>query len=259
MTTFSPCTASSPDSHSHSHSHSSCWARAAPPRAIPVHPPRLRPCPRATSTIRAHALPRVVLQLTRTCDGLPCAAFPLVELAFGGATIYALTVVLAMLLTIPGPQGRILNTATGARLPPRSRLRRFLASHACVVPLALTYAVLLLCSWQPDTISLVLPGSLQAGLANGWNPQFFPSLVGICTLFSRHITAASLWVHVLAVNVAAARWVYLQGVDGRVSRLTAALGVTMCAVFAPVGIVGVAWSRAQLPGGPEWSSPESTC
>lgn len=38
-----------------------------------------------------------------------------------------------------------------------------------------------------------------------------PSLAGICTLFSRWLTAASLWVHLLAVNLFAAREMYLEG------------------------------------------------
>ena len=38
-----------------------------------------------------------------------------------------------------------------------------------------------------------------------------PSLAGICTLFSRWLTAASLWVHLLAVNLFAARELYLEG------------------------------------------------
>lgn len=47
--------------------------------------------------------------------------------------------------------------------------------------------------------------------AGGFNPQFMPSLTGICTLFSRWLTAASLWVHLLAVNLFAAREMYLEG------------------------------------------------
>lgn len=45
----------------------------------------------------------------------------------------------------------------------------------------------------------------------GVNPQFMPSLAGICTLFSRWRTAASLWVHLLAINLFAAREMYLEG------------------------------------------------
>lgn len=33
------------------------------------------------------------------------------------------------------------------------------------VPLSIMYAALLLQSWTPDTLQLIMPGSLQAGLA----------------------------------------------------------------------------------------------
>lgn len=45
----------------------------------------------------------------------------------------------------------------------------------------------------------------------GFRPQFLPSLAGISLLFSRVVTAASLWVHILAINLFAARAAYLQG------------------------------------------------
>jgi len=52
---------------------------------------------------------------------------------------------------------------------------------------------------------------LICGGAGGINPQFLPSLSGIMLLFSRLVTAASLWVHILAINLFAARAAYLQG------------------------------------------------
>lgn len=51
----------------------------------------------------------------------------------------------------------------------------------------------------------------MCGGAGGINPQFLPSLSGIMLLFSRLVTAASLWVHILAINLFAARAAYLQG------------------------------------------------
>jgi hypothetical protein len=48
----------------------------------------------------------------------------------------------------------------------------------------------------------------------GWlvgKPQFFPSLDGISQLFSRSITAASLWVHLVCINLFTARHVFLDG------------------------------------------------
>lgn len=88
----------------------------------------------------------------------------------------------------------------------RSRRALALASRdAVLLPLAATYAVLLAASWTPDTLATLMPGSLRAGLAGRFAPQFFPRLAGVAALFARPPTSASLWVHLLAVNVFAAR------------------------------------------------------
>lgn len=42
-------------------------------------------------------------------------------------------------------------------------------------------------SWQPDTLQLMMPGSLEEGLRTG-EPQFFPKLEGIMALLSRRLT-----------------------------------------------------------------------
>jgi hypothetical protein len=95
--------------------------------------------------------------------------------------------------------------------PNWSKTRQILASPWCIAPIAVMYGILLTWSWQPDTFSLILPGNLADGFKGGFNPQFFPSLSGIVTLFSRVATAASLWVHILAINLFAAREIYLDG------------------------------------------------
>ena len=42
---------------------------------------------------------------------------------------------------------------------------RVLRTDAIFVPLAIAYSLLLLRSWQPDTLSLILPGSFEQGFA----------------------------------------------------------------------------------------------
>ena len=64
------------------------------------------------------------------------------------------------------------------------------------------------CSWCDNSAAQGKTGVCAAG---GFRPQFFPSLEGIATLFSRATTAASLWVHLLAINLFAARSAYLEG------------------------------------------------
>lgn len=45
----------------------------------------------------------------------------------------------------------------------------------------------------------------------GFNPQFFPTISSVQTLFSRPFTAASFLLHVAAINLIAARSAYLDG------------------------------------------------
>jgi hypothetical protein len=95
--------------------------------------------------------------------------------------------------------------------PAWSKTRQLVTSPWSIAPIAIAYGILLGWSWQPDTFNLILPGNLADGFKGGFNPQFFPSLAGIVTLFSRVATAASLWVHILAINAFAAREIYLDG------------------------------------------------
>ncbi|CAG9464243.1 unnamed protein product [Pedinophyceae sp. YPF-701] len=88
----------------------------------------------------------------------------------------------------------------------------FVRKPTCALPLAMAYAALLAVSWEPDTLQLILPGSLEEGL-KGWNPQFFPTVETMSTLFARPLTAASLWLHILTVNVLAARWALVEAVE----------------------------------------------
>eukprot|EP00884_Botryococcus_braunii_P021380 jgi/Botrbrau1/7926/Bobra.9_2s0091.5 len=49
---------------------------------------------------------------------------------------------------------------------PRSkRTKKVASSNLIFVPIALAYGYLLFYSWQPDTFSLILPGSLKAGFS----------------------------------------------------------------------------------------------
>lgn len=49
--------------------------------------------------------------------------------------------------------------------PKWKRTRQVVTTNAIFVPLAIAYGYLLACSWQPDTFSLILPGSLKEGLS----------------------------------------------------------------------------------------------
>ena len=123
----------------------------------------------------------------------------------------------------------------GARDPARfARCARFTASPASLAPPCVAYLLLLVASWSPDTLSLMMPGSLEAGLrAGGFNPQFFPSLAGISTLLSRRGVAASAWMHLACVNLFVARHAAMKARRGR---WALAHTLALAFVFGPAGL-----------------------
>jgi len=144
-------------------------------------------------------------------------ASPFVEHSFGASTVYAVALFALMLLPV------------GARTQP---LRRVAANLWTFAPLAVLYLALLVLSWQPDTLSLMLPGSFEEGLRSGC-PQFFPRLEGIQALLSRRVTAASAWVHLLTVNAFAGRYAYL---DATRRRLPCVHSLLLCLLAGPAGL-----------------------
>lgn len=123
------------------------------------------------------------------------------------------------------------------------RTRALMAREGALVPLAAAYVLLLAASWTPDTLATIMPGSLKAGLAGGFHPQFFPALAGVAALFARPATAASLWAHLLAVNLFAARLEYLTAPVDRPAWLTSAL-VALIACAGPAGLAAAAVVQA---------------
>ena len=123
----------------------------------------------------------------------------------------------------------------GARDPARfARCARFTASPASLAPPCVAYLLLLVASWSPDTLSLMMPGSLEAGLrAGGFNPQFFPSLAGISELLSRRAVAASAWMHLACVNLFVARHAAMKAARGR---WALAHTLALAFVFGPAGL-----------------------
>lgn len=145
-------------------------------------------------------------------------------------------------------------------LAPRAPLTSALASRAeaALTPLCILYFFLLFTSWSPDTMSVLLPGSLAEGLSGGkWNPQFFPALAGVAELFSRPATALSVWVHLLVINLFAARSIWARrfskrrrGEGGKGGKGTGAapvaLSVLLAGVAAPLGLLADAATRAAV-------------
>ncbi|MEW5301927.1 MAG: hypothetical protein WDW38_008546 [Sanguina aurantia] len=111
---------------------------------------------------------------------------------------------------------------------------RHVRSKMLPVPLALLYAVLLINSWSPDLLSILMPGSLQEGLSDGFKVQFMPRLEGIASLFSRVPTSASVLVHLLAINLFMGCSAFLQGLDEGVSTAHTLLLSMLC---GPLGLL----------------------
>ncbi|KAL0018452.1 hypothetical protein WJX77_012398 [Trebouxia sp. C0004] len=124
-------------------------------------------------------------------------------------------------------------------LPNKRATVSIMHSNWMFVPLSTMYIALLIQSWTPETLQMIMPGSLQAGLAvmlaiGKFNPQFFPKLEGIQFLFSQTVTAASLWVHLLAINLFAARTAYLQGLH---DQFVSFHSVFLSMLFGPLGLL----------------------
>ena len=110
----------------------------------------------------------------------------------------------------------------------------WLRAEILLVPVCLAYLFLLYASWKPDTLEILFPGSLEAGLSGGFKPQFFPTLSGIAHLFSRcEITASSMWLHLLAMNLFAAVQICLDGLRRNIFTLHSVL---LCVLSGVLGL-----------------------
>ncbi|XP_051127204.1 protein MAO HUZI 4, chloroplastic isoform X2 [Andrographis paniculata] len=107
---------------------------------------------------------------------------------------------------------------------PRSEFtKKVSASSAPFVILGALYGYLLYLSWTPDTVHLIFGSK-----------YWLPELPGIATMFSSEMTLASAWIHLLAVDLFAARKVYFEGVE---EGLETRHSVTLCLMFCPIGIL----------------------
>ncbi|XP_060193558.1 protein ABA DEFICIENT 4, chloroplastic-like [Lycium barbarum] len=134
------------------------------------------------------------------------------------------------------PSSEIASTAftvgTAAVLPfytimvvaPKAELtRKATKSSIPYIVLGLLYAYLLCLSWTPDTIRLMFASK-----------YWLPELPGIAKMFSNEVTLASAWIHLLAVDLFAARQVYHDGLQNDIETRHS---VSLCLLFCPVGIV----------------------
>ncbi|GFP97418.1 hypothetical protein PHJA_001885900 [Phtheirospermum japonicum] len=101
--------------------------------------------------------------------------------------------------------------------------KKVVGSSIPYIVLGLLYACLLYLSWTPDTIRLMFASK-----------YWLPELSGIAKMFSSEMTLVSAWIHLLAVDLFAARQVYF---DGLREKIETRHSVSLCLLFCPVGIL----------------------
>ncbi|KAM0911030.1 hypothetical protein ACQ4PT_013775 [Festuca glaucescens] len=107
--------------------------------------------------------------------------------------------------------------------------KRTVESTAPYVALGLLYAYLLYLSWTPDTIRAMFASK-----------YWLPELPGIVRMFASEMTVASAWIHLLVVDLFAARQVYHDGIKNNIETRHS---ISLCLLFCPVGIAAHALTK----------------
>ncbi|QCE12944.1 hypothetical protein DEO72_LG10g4195 [Vigna unguiculata] len=109
-------------------------------------------------------------------------------------------------------------------LAPNSDLtKKSMESSLPYVVLGILYAYLLYLSWTPETFRLIFASK-----------YLLPELPGIARMFSSELTLASAWIHLLVVDLFAARHVFQ---DGLKNQIETRHSVSFCLFFCPIGIL----------------------
>ncbi|WVZ06631.1 hypothetical protein V8G54_019977 [Vigna mungo] len=109
-------------------------------------------------------------------------------------------------------------------LAPNSDLtKKSMESSLPYVVLGILYAYLLYLSWTPETVRLIFASK-----------YLLPELPGIARMFSSELTLASAWIHLLVVDLFAARHVFQ---DGLKNQIETRHSVSFCLFFCPIGIL----------------------
>lgn len=100
--------------------------------------------------------------------------------------------------------------------------QKLMASSIPYIVLGLLYAYLLYLSWTPDTIRMMFSSK-----------YWLPELPVIAKLFSSEMTLASAWIHLLVIDLFAARQVFY---DGLQENIETRHSVSLCLLFCPIGV-----------------------
>ncbi|KAK3017084.1 hypothetical protein RJ639_007658, partial [Escallonia herrerae] len=114
---------------------------------------------------------------------------------------------------------------------PKAELtKKSMGSTIPYVVLGLLYTYLLYLSWTPDTIRLMFASQ-----------YWLPELPGIAKMFSNELTLASAWIHLLTIDLFAARHIFHDGLENEVETRHS---VSLCLLFCPVGIISHVITKA---------------
>ncbi|XP_058751276.1 protein ABA DEFICIENT 4, chloroplastic-like isoform X1 [Vicia villosa] len=116
-------------------------------------------------------------------------------------------------------------------LAPNSDLtKKSMQSNVPYAILGILYAYLLYLSWTPETVELIFASK-----------YLLPELTSIGKMFSSEMTLASAWIHLLVIDLFAARQVFL---DGQENEIETRHSVSLCLFFCPVGILSHVITKA---------------
>ncbi|KAL6183530.1 hypothetical protein ACLB2K_044941 [Fragaria x ananassa] len=109
-------------------------------------------------------------------------------------------------------------------LAPKAALTKAsIESNIPYIVLGLLYAYLLYLSWTPETMRLIFASQ-----------YWLPELPGMAKMFSNEMTLASAWIHLLVVDLFAARQVFRDGLE---NQMETRHSISLCLFFCPIGIL----------------------
>ncbi|CAH8257308.1 unnamed protein product [Arabidopsis lyrata] len=110
--------------------------------------------------------------------------------------------------------------------------KKCMESSIPYIVLGVLYAYLLYLSWTPETLKYMFSSKYM-----------LPELSGIAKMFSSEMTLASAWIHLLVIDLFAARQVYNDGLENQIETRHS---VSLCLLFCPVGIVSHFLTKALI-------------
>ncbi|KAG2312678.1 hypothetical protein Bca4012_027238 [Brassica carinata] len=121
--------------------------------------------------------------------------------------------------------------------------KKCMESSIPYVVFGVLYAYLLYLSWTPDTLKYMFSSK-----------YLLPELSGITKMFSSEMTLASAWIHLLVIDLFAARQVFNDGLENKIETRHS---VSLCLLFCPVGIVSHVVTKALTNS--STSNPNNKC